>query len=510
MATERFRWWLGFAVLAIMGAARAATPTERDPFWSARAGLETLDGTPLARPDTWSWSAEGLWYPNSPAWNVVLGLAWEGLGFWGLFWVAFATTTALIGLAMYIAKCAGARALPTFFAFVPLLFAASAGLSARATVMIQILIFLSVLFAWWWGSRAASRSIAQSLVVVGATGFALSFAGNWIHLSFMMLAAAVAVMWAVAWWATPGLDALRRLGLIGVGTIGLFAGCVFSPYGIGLTLERSRAVSEICVGLISEWMSLPTMLGHEGGWIWLPITVVTLIAAGATVAWFVRLLRAVGRFDARIRLIAPLLVLALPAIVYGTGMLRFLTLGTLVILPAVAAATTAFVDRVRRAQRQGLGFWSSKRMLRYTSGRFWTDVLVVVAVAFSVLAIIIPSGARPPEYHVIAQLPRGCLLWSDARIAGPTIVSRPDVKVWIDGRVDFYGREHVLEFLRIRDGITPVPADATCAIVKAEPRNADLVSSFDESGDWVRAATANDFVLWVRPDLDGLTPGSER
>ncbi len=63
-------------------------------------------------------------------------------------------------------------------------------------------------------------------------------------------------MWAVAWWLSPGLTPARRIVLMVAGTSGLLLGCLFSPYGIEMTLERSRAVSEICQGIIIEWTSV--------------------------------------------------------------------------------------------------------------------------------------------------------------------------------------------------------------------------------------------------------------
>src|SRR5215207_504763 len=138
--SERYRWWLIAALLTMLAAVRAGFPSERDPYWSARAGIETLQGAPLARPDTWSWSADGIWYPNSPAWNVVLGLGWQAMGFWGLFWVAFLAMLVFFALAVLAARALGARAIPTFFAFAPLLLGASAALSARATIVVQSLV----------------------------------------------------------------------------------------------------------------------------------------------------------------------------------------------------------------------------------------------------------------------------------------------------------------------------------------------------------------------------------
>lgn len=501
MSTERFRWWLAFAILTMFAASRAATVTERDPYWSARAGLETLAGTPLARPDAWSWSAEGLWYPNSPAWNVVLGLGWNALGFWGFFWAAFLAMTLLGGVALMVARRTGARALPTLVTLLPLAFASSAALSTRATVVVHVLLFLAALFAWWWGGRAHRVHTAMSVGLVGIAGFLLSFAGNWVHLSFIALAAAVALMWGVAWWTSPGLGTVHRVLLLLTGTGGLLLGCVLSPYGIALTLERSQAVSEICRDLVTEWMSLPTMVMREGGYIWLPITIGVIAVAAVTVVWVSRLLRSGGRYDPRIRLVVPLLVVALPAIGAGVGTLRFLALGTLLLAPAAAGAVTALVDRLRRRQRAGVGIWWSPRLARYTSGSFWTTVLSVVAVvllAFTVWAV--PAGARPPEASVAARLPHGCQLWSDPSVAGPVLLTRPDVHVWIDGRFDFYGRDHILEFLRVRSGEAAIPAEAECVILADESKNADLADGLNGDPQWTQVAASGGFTLWVRAE----------
>lgn len=500
MATERFRWWLGFATLAAMAAIRAALPTERDPFWSARAGLESLDGFPIPRPDTWSWSAEGVWYPNSPAWNVVLGLSWDAIGFWGFFVLAWVAITSLIAVSMLVARHAGARALPTFVACLLLLLASAPALSARATVVVHLLILGAVLFASWWGGIARRLRGMTTVSVAAIAGFTISFVGNWLHLSFMLLSAAIAVMWAIAWWASPGLGWRSRAGLTVAGTAGLFLGCWFSPYGVATTLERSRSVGEICRELITEWMSLPTAVAQAGGLVWLFVAASVIAAAVTGVIWAYRVFRSAGRFDPRVRLALPLIALGVPAILAGLGTLRLLAFGALVLMPLAAAALSASVDRFRAVQARPGTRWSSARVARYTSGVFWTDVLVVVALAISVAAAAaIPNGGRPPEARLAAQLPSGCLLWSEDRVAGPILLTRPDVTVWIDGRADFYGRDHLLEYIDIRAGEAPLPERTQCVILR--PLSHDrLVERIQVNPEWSRVASSGGYVLWVRGD----------
>lgn len=499
IATERFRWGLTYALLTLFAATRAASGSERDPYWSARAGLEYLDGAPLARPDVWSWSAEGLWYPNSPAWNVVLGLGWQWLGYWGLFWVAFIAMTLLLGLALFLARSAGARALPTLVVFIPMLLASSSALSARATVVVQALILVSVAFAWWWGSLAERLrlGIVGSAVAVGIAGFALSVIGNWVHLSFMLLTAAIAVMWALAWWLTPARSVVWRLVLTATGTVGLFLGCVASPYGIGLTLERSQIVNAICRDIISEWTSIVTAV-QDGEIRWVVAGAIALGAAAGCIAWLASVIRRDGRFDPRVRLTLPLVVLGVPMVLVGLGTLRFLVVGLLVLLPVAAAAGTGLVDRIRRAQLHGK--WTHPKVVEYTSGRFWTIILIGIGLVLTpVGAVAVAQGAKPPEADLAKLLPNNCFLWSDASAAGPIILTRPDVKVWIDGRADFYGREHLLEYIRIWSADEPLPEQTNCVILPSEfAIHFPLADVLDNDSDWSRVATNQGYVLWTR------------
>jgi hypothetical protein len=93
-------------------------------------------------------------------------------------------------------------------------------------------------------------------------------------------------------------------------------------------------------------------------------------------------------------------------------------------------------------------------------------------------------------------------LFSDAASAGPVILTRPDVAVWIDGRADFYGRQRLIEATRIYAAMDPVPAEADCVLlpirggmgISALP----LAHSLDSKPEWDRLATSNGYGIWVR------------
>jgi hypothetical protein len=266
-------------------------------------------------------------------------------------------------------------------------------------------------------------------------------------------------------------------------------------------MERARLVSEICQGLIIEWTSVweAAALGELR---WIPVSVVAVFVAFASGVWVVRLYRRQGRFDPRMRLVAPLAVFAVPATIMGLGSIRFLVLGMLVILPVAAAAATRFVDVVHERQREG-GALSRPKLVEYTSGRFWVTVLTGIAIVLTPVATITTTmGARPPESVLSEMLPEGCTLFSDAASAGTVILTRPDVAVWIDGRADFYGRQHLIEATRIYTAMTPVPARADCVLlpirggmgISALP----LSQSLDRNPEWDRRATLGAYALWVR------------
>ena len=498
MATERFRWWLVYSGLLMIAAVRAATPHERDQFWSARAGIENMQGVPLIRLDTWSWSKEGDWVPNSPLWNIVLGVGWQTGGFWGLFWVGFLSITAFFTLALLLARLAGARAYPTLLGFAPVLMLGFSAFTPRATMVVQSLLFVAVLFVWWWGGKVGRVRMLRSIAVVGGAGFALSLVGNWLHLSFMLMSAAIAVMWAIGWWASPGIRWGRWLLLTAAGTLGLLLGCIASPYGIPLTFERASVVAEACRGLISEWQSILDLIDSQG-MRFLPFAAVAVLIAVISPLWVVRVVRRVGRFDPRVRVVAPLTVIGVPAVLAGLDSLRFTLVGMLLLLPVLAVVATDLISALHRRQSREVRFLSHPRVQEYSSGRFWTVIFIgLMVMAVPLVAMNVVQARSVPEAAMISKLPEGCHLWATHAVGGPSILLRPDVTVWFDGRADFYGRDHVLEYLRILSPEGHLPEAANCVVLAADGTDRWLADSLETQPGWIRKAAQSGYTLWVR------------
>lgn len=494
------RKFLVLALMSMLALVRSAAPDERDPYWSARAGLDTLAGKPLARPDEWSWWADGTWYQNSPGWNVVLGGAYGTAGWWGLFVLTLASICVYLALMWMCARRLGARLLSGLAGLSLPLLSAFPMLNARATLLVQSLLLGGVLFAVWW-----SRHLGRFSLVVGAggasvVGFALSFVGNWAHLSFVVLWLAVAATWAVVW----GLDGRHSPGIRAItvvaGSSGLLAGTALSPYGPAVTLERLLIVQRECAGVITEWASVPSV-GRVQVYL---LGLVTLGVAGAGALALIRLIRRDGLSAPKTRLAAGLLVIGFPTAVLGWSTIRLLGISLLALAPVAALVGTWGVDALRRRVRAVRDVRLRGALLERTSPGFWTVVLAgVVLVFFPITTVMAVRGARPAEMTVIDALPQHCLLVSEPGVAGPVILARPDVQVWLDGRADFFGRDRLIHAARVLAAVEPIPDQATCVILSTKAIGLGivpdrLIKALDSDVRFTRTAEADGYALWIR------------
>jgi hypothetical protein len=498
VAVARNRRWDGvllWGFLASLAIARAGHPEERDAFWQIRAGLENLAGVPLARPDTWSWSGiEGNWYPNSPLWNVLLALSYAAAGLWGLFVLSAATILALLIVTNVLARRLGARSLPGLLGLLAVYSAAFPMLSVRATLAIQLLLLTAVYLALRLSDRSATMRPAALTAVVVGSALGLSTLGNWLHLSFLLLGPALGGVWALIWLLTPGLTGKRRLVLSFAGGIGWLLGPVLSPYGLVDGLARARAVQEACQGIILEWASPFSPLVPPRFFFMLTATLV--LALGAT-WWLFRRWRA----GAPLRELAALVAIGTPTALAGLVAIRFLGVSLLVLAPVAAAAATRAADRWRsRPAPAWLSAGLAARLRDYSTGRFWRIVMTATLVVLSPGVVLLGlQHGEPPEREIVNRLPSGCRLFTDSVLASATVLLRPDVPVWMDGRLDFAGRQMILDGYGYQGGAMaePVPPGTTCVLVAANADGDALRARLSTSGDWRRASEDGTLELWL-------------
>jgi hypothetical protein len=494
--TQRWDLLILWAYLISLAAIRAGHIDERDPYWQIRAGMENLTGVPLARPDTWSWSGvEGNWYPNSPLWNMLLALSYQAGGFWGFFLLS-ATSIVLLGVIVHLlARRLGARPLPGLLGLLVVAAAAYPMLSARATTLVQVLLLVAVYVALRISDRASSAPVGLLAGLTFVTAVALSTLGNWIHLSFLLLAPALALVWAAIWMLTPGLGAGRRWTLIGLGAFGWMFGVALSPYGLLLGVARMRAVRAACQGLLVEWGSPLSPYAPRQS---LFMLVIALLLTGGSGWLLYRRWRAGGP----VRELVALTLIGVPAALAGTGAIRFLGVALLTLAPIASVAATRASDVLRVR----LGAWPTRERLRerlcdYSSGRFWRIVLTAsLVVLIPGTVVLAAQHGEPAEAGVLARLPSGCHLFSRPGIGSVAVLLRPDVPVWMDGRADFFGRGMLLQAYSYYggDSAAPVPDGTTCVIVDlGTDATPALGQRLKASPSWRLDAAEGNYELWL-------------
>jgi hypothetical protein len=494
-SNRRWDLLLFWGFLAALAIVRSGHPDERDAFWQIRAGMENLAGLPLARPDTWTWSGvEGNWYPNSPLWNMLLALSYGAAGIWGLFVLSAATILALVMVTDALGRRLGARPLPGLLGLLVVYSAAFPMISSRATLAIQLLLLTAVYLALRLGDRLATMAPAVLNALVLASALALSTLGNWLHLSFLLLGPAMGAVWALIWLLTPGLSGRRRLVLIIAGGIGWLLGPVLSPYGLAVGLARARAVQEACEGVILEWASPFNPLVPPKFFIML--TVALVLAVGAA-GWLYRRWRA----GAPVRDLAALVAIGVPTAFAGLVAIRFLGVSLLVLAPVAAAAATRAADRLRSTPTPArLPTGLAARLRDYGTGRFWRIALTATLVVLSPGVVLLGAEhGDPPERAMLARLPVGCRLFTGSVLASVSVLLRPDVPVWMDGRLDFAGRQMILDGYGYQAGTMadPVPPGSTCVLWTDDAAGAGLRARLAASADWRRDSRDGTLELWL-------------
>ena len=491
-------WILGGWITAI-ALMRSGRVEDTDPYWQIRAGQEFLRGTPLAHPDTWSWApVDGLFYPNSPAWNAALGLSYSLLSWWGFFLLSIAAITAYFAIAVHLSRRLGAGDLATTVAVIVTSLAALPMLSPRAGVASQALLMGAIAAAYAWSSRAGSHSGPVNALVIGGIGLGFSFVGNWIHLTWSTLAIAVAISWALIWVLTPGLGWGRRSVMVLSGSIGLGAGVLLGPYGTDVYTRAARVI-DVCRGLIIEWTGAFSI---ESGARWALPAVAAIALGMAGSLWCLRAWRLGGRDDPRIRLVVALLVPAIPSALAGVVAIRFTGLSLLTLMPLTALAVSASARYLHRRAVLLAGLGS--RRADYTGAPFWRVILAATLLVISpfVLWYASPHG-RPSTYDISMALPANCRLFSVSNESAAVILLRPDIRVWFDGRADYWGRSKLLDMEQLLfrvDEASPVPAGTTCILLPTEAKEPSLgvlARVLDSSPDWVRATEMDDAVVWI-------------
>ena len=489
--------------LVALAAARAGTIEDADPYWQIRAGLENLAGMPLVRSDSWSWAPTGGdFYPNSPAWNVVLALGWQAAGFWGLFALTLVSVTAFGVIVAVAARAMGARPMAVLAGALPVAVLALPMLSARATLPAQALFLGAVVAGWSWTNGATRRPGWVNALGLLVLGFVVAAFGSWIHLSWVAFAGLTAVAWSVMCLLVRALPLRQRVGSSVAGVVGLGLGVTAGPYDIATMLERSRVVARANTGLVVEWMSPFTQaLTLRWG---LP-AILALVVVAASIRFVIRYLRRGEAPDPALRLRAGLTLAGAGTALAALTAVRFTGVALLTVAPLVPLLVPPLAHRLRRlASRAPMPVRG--RALEWTTERFWRPVAVaVVLVVTPMVAVAAWPHATPAGTAAIAQIPSGCTVFASYEQSAAIILLRPDLTVWVDGRSDYYGRQRLRDAIAYFSTSSPpggrtAPAGAGCALFPSEaldPEYAPVTRRLDADPAWERVATTPQATLWI-------------
>lgn len=495
-------WLLVALWLASLALIRSGTVEERDPYWQIQAGVETLRGESLTRPDSWSWApVDSDFSQTSPAWNMILGLAWKGAGFFGFFLVSFVTIGAMLWLLVVLARRLGAGPLSTLAGLsIPMLLALSF-LTARATVAAQVLFLGAIVLADWWRSRASGLAALPGAALVLVFAGAVAAAGSWVHLSWLLLAPAMAVACSILWAATPQLGRIRIIAFSLATAAGAGIGVLVGPHGTG-AWRLSRSVQAACSGVITEWLGMftPALAVR-----WAAPGVLAIVGAAAAALWVVRRWRTRGS-DPRVGLVAALIALVLPASLGGVSAIRFIGIAVLTLSPVVAMGVSQVAAYFRgRLAGEPRGAFRHERLRFWAQGQHWRPVLVALLVVLSpgIVVKTMPLGEPTNDVAMASVLPPSCRLLSDPGSAAAVILLRPDVRVWIDGRADYYGKQRNVEAIDALSSTstrTPPLTGATCIILNTDAHLdvQPLVETLDQDARWRRLGARGTLITWAR------------
>ena len=496
-------WVLAVVALGFLAVVRAGVLQERDPYWQIRAGTENLAGAPYARPDSWSWApVDAPFAQTSPLWNDILGAAWQAAGFAGFFTVGLLSIGSYGLVVLVLAHRLGARPLPALAGILGTLLLALPMLSPRGALTAQTLFLAAIAITHAALPRLCALPAVSATAWCAAGGFAVAALGIWLHLSWSVLAPALLGCLAVMLLLSPEVPVRRALVLTAGLAVGLGAGVVSGPYRLGVW-ALSRRVQEAASGVVIEWLPpwTPGLLPR-----WLPTA--ALAAAGTALAlWWLWRHRAERATDRRVALVGALLVLAVPTAAAGFLTIRVIGVCLLTLAPVSALGATRLVAALRaRAAAPDPG-----RVLGHPRVRHWMTArpwrVVVVAVLALVSPLVLLSGARlgrpGAELAALPALPQGCRLVSDANTAGPVLLLRPDVKVWIDTRADYWGQDRNSEAIRLITegrGATATLERATCAILvdDAALPSAGLAAELDADPAWNRGYVGDGVSVWTK------------
>lgn len=471
------------AWIAIIALWRAAAGDHTEAMWMSREGAAVLADGALKHPDQWGWAPQPWdFIPTSPGWEVLSGALWRSLGTFGFSVLAFFVTAGTLGVLAWVARGLGASRLAIVAALIFTSALASGILTSRAGLPAFALLIGLFMSFWTLRTRFRALSSAKATAAAAAFGFAFGYTGIWLHGSwtlFSVVAAAGLLLLATSVEFGPVRHRFTVAATAGTSAV---VATLVGPLGPSVWANTLRVGAE-CRGLVKEWTS-PWSLGSIWPSLWL--IMVALLLLGISGDW--RRRKHVARDPLRLVMIA----LALGAVAAGAIAIRFLLLGIVAAAPLLASWLTTFVrSRPVARIRDSLGERGQEP--------YWRTIAALLAVAVLPFAAIDAAQTPWTANAAISALPRACNLFSDDYDAKAVEFWRPDVRVWVDGRQDYWGRERIVLTNRYVAGLIPgrlLPEGATCVLLQTAEKS-QLARSLNDSDAWTRVVRNHELTLWA-------------
>lgn len=449
-----------------------------EAIWMAREGSDLLTGLPLVHPDQWSWAPQPWSFvPTSPGWQFMSAWVWTQFGTGGFFVLSFVATLACLAVVAWLA--ARQHAKPTHIVMSLLFVSVMAGgqFGARSALPAFALFLASLQLIWIVLSKAKSYGTLRIAAAVAAIDAGVVYSGLWLHQSWGTYALALATLQFVF---THRI--LRRpsttAGVGGTGLLAITAALMTGPSGLDIWRETAR-VAEACRGIILEWKS-PSENGLEWILLWLVCVVTTLIVLRRM--WTAR--TSVTEFQ------WILLSVTIAALAVGTQAIRFIPIAAIAVAPVLAASLSwRWVGEAWPGIRQQLGERGSEP--------YWRNVFALVLVPLVVAATLNLGRISTSPDVMFAALPRKCNLFSDDTTAKSVVLYRPDVRIWIDGRHHYWGRDRLREAIGYLEGSGELlPVGTSCVMLRRSAAPL-LQARLNANADWKFVAESTRYRVWM-------------
>ena len=428
---------------------------DSDTGWHIRTGEWILDHRTLPRTDLYSFSKPGEpWFAWEWGSDVLMGIANRQIGLGGVVALYAAAIAICTYLSVTLAFSAGADFLSTALMSIPLVTTASLHWLARPHVLGWVFLLTQLLLIQTYQSR---RWFVPILIAAVWTNF---------HASFF-LAVAIPVVFAV-------FRKSRDLALV---SLGCALATLCNPYGWKLHSHVAQYLLDS--DLTSNIAEFQSFNFHDKQATWIVVALLVTMAGAAYAA-----LERKGEHA--------LLMFAL--VFGGLRSARVLPLMALAGLPLAVAAIS------RRVRPHFTGFFQESdglhkidRQLSRTTGLALSLLLVFIASPASA------KGFASSSFPVIAadKIPAGARLLSNDHFGGYLIYRfRGDLKVFFDGRSDYYGADFMKRYLtlsQVRPGWKEILSEYRFTHALLPPDSA-LAAALEDRG-WRRMYTDKTAVL---------------